>query len=107
MNIKEEIENYDFENGAISNLLDLCCKAKTQEDATRLIERYRAVNQYADKNLGYIFGYCGTETRNRLYNLFPVNHPIFGSGFGRGQDPTAKEAFDKGVSMAEKEGKIK
>lgn len=103
MTIRKEIEEYEFGKGIIGSLLDLCCKVKKQEDAKLLLERYRAINQYADQNLGYIFGYCGAETRQRLYSLFPVNHPIFGSGFGRGNEPTPTEAFNKGVEMAEKE----
>ena len=62
--------------------------------------------EIAHKNLGYIFGYCNTEDRKKLYTLFPVNHPIFGSEFGRGSDPSLEDAFKIGEKMGEeiKEG---
>ncbi len=83
MSVMEEIENYDFEGGTIGTLLSLCTKCNTTEEATRLLELYRGVNESADSNLGYIFGYCGEKERSRLYDLFPVAHPVFGAGFGR------------------------
>ena len=98
----KKIEDFDFLNGTISSLLDLCLKADTKQEANRIIERYKAVNEHAEQNLGYIFGYCGEKEREKLYRLFIVNHPVFGSGFGRGKDPTTKEAFDKGVEWAKK-----
>lgn len=85
-----EIEGYDFEKGSIDTLLSLCLKCRTSDEATKLMERYRAVNEYADKNLGYIFGYCGAEHRRQLYSLFPVSHPVFGSGFGREKEESCQ-----------------
>lgn len=79
----QEIEEYDFGKGNIGSLLSLCCKCSTSDEASRLLERYRDVEGSADSNLGYIFGYCGEDTRKRLYKLFPVAHPVFGAGFGR------------------------
>lgn len=83
MSVMEEIEGFNFEGGTIGTLLSLCGKCNTQVEASRLLERYRDVNESADSNLGYIFGYCGSEERVRLYGLFPVTHPVFGAGFGR------------------------
>jgi len=37
------------------------------------------------------------ETRTKLYGwLEECNHPIFGPGFGRGNDSTPDEAFEDG-----------
>jgi hypothetical protein len=81
---KKEIEDFDFTKGTISTMLDLCIRVETNEDATRIIERYKAVNEYAEQNLGYIFGYIKPESRrNKLYKLFTVTHPIFGESFGK------------------------
>ena len=98
MDIKQEIEEFEFkEDGSFSDLMEVILKIKNKEDAARILERYRGWNpKFADKNLGYFFGYYDEKTRKRLYKLFPVSHPVFGSGFGRGSDPTPEEAFYKG-----------
>ena len=84
MTFADKIKNFDFvNNSTIANLLDLCLEAKTKEEALLIITRYCAVNKYAMQNLGYIFGYCNEADRKKLYSLFQVAHPIFGSGFGR------------------------
>jgi hypothetical protein len=87
----------------IGDLLKACCACKTEEDANELLNEYKKTNpEYAEQNIGYILGYLGDEERNRLYALFKTcNHPIFGAVFGRGKDPTTKEAFDIGVKMGE------
>lgn len=84
MDIKEQIEKFDFAQG-IWKFLDLATKIDTEEDAKRLLERYRAFEpKFADENLGYIFGYIEPPSlRAKMYKLFPVNHPIFGEQFGR------------------------
>ena len=82
----DEIKAFDFDKGDIGAYLTLCLKCETEEEATLFLKRYREVEpEYADGNLGYIFGYCSSEDRKKLYKLFPVSHPVFGSGFGRGQ----------------------
>jgi len=85
----------------IGDLLKACCKCKTVEDANELLDEYKKTNpEHAEANIGYILGYLSDKERNRLYVLFKTcNHPIFGTGFGRGKDLTAKEAFDIGVKM--------
>jgi len=99
--IINEIDNFNWGKATIGDVLELCLKCKTQKQATRLLEAYRNFEpKFADQNLGYMFGYCSDKNRKRLYKLFPVNHPVFGSGFGRGEDPTVEEAFRKGVEHA-------
>ena len=97
MTIMEEIDKFNFAQGTIGTLLSLCCKVTTEEEAKHLLEKYReAEPRFADQNLGYIFGYCDDKTRERLYRLFPVSHPVFGAGFGRGSDPSPEAAFAAG-----------
>ena len=83
MSVMQEIEDYDFDGGDVGSLLSLCVKCRTSDEASRVLERYRAINEFADKNLGYMFGYCASTERKRLYKLFPVAHPVFGARFGR------------------------
>lgn len=42
--------------------------------------------EYCDKNLGYMLGYFDEETRKHWYKILShINHPIFGTNFGRGK----------------------
>lgn len=84
------IDGVEFEQASISDVIDMCLKCETKKEASELRERYRAyctTPEVADKNLGYIFGYCNEEQRKKLYSLFPVIHLMFGVSFGReGED---------------------
>ena len=84
MTVIDEIKAFDFKNGDRDTYLSMYLKCGTEEEATLFLKRYRELEpEFADKNLGYIFGYCSSEDRKKLYKLFPVCHPVFGSGFGR------------------------
>jgi hypothetical protein len=78
---------YNFKDiGGISDLISACLQCQTKEQAGELqkqYEEYCDTPEIARSNLGYIFGYCNDEDRNKLYMLFSVSHPIFGSNFGR------------------------
>lgn len=86
--VTDEINEFNFAKSTVETLLTLCCNIQTKEEATKLMKRYREVEpKFADKNLGYILGYVEPpEERQRLYGLFPVNHPIFGKNFGRKEE---------------------
>ena len=78
----DEISKFKWQN--IGELITLCKKCQTKEEADYLIRCYKRIcPEYWEQNLGYIFGYCNDENRKKLYSLFSVIHPIFGSGFGR------------------------
>ena len=86
----------------ISELLNACCACKTQKDADNVLYKALVDNPHAKENIGYALGYLGKEERDRLYPLFEsCNHPIFGSGFGRGgKEPTPVDAFSMGAALA-------
>jgi hypothetical protein len=93
----------------IGKFLTLCLKCETKEDADEILrqyEKYCDTIEIAHKNLGYIFGYCSEEDRKKLYALFPVSHPIFGSTFGR-ERPSPGEVHKIGKKMGDEinEGK--
>lgn len=50
----------------------------------------------ARSNIGYLAGYQDRETKNRIFDLFECEHPILGRS-----NPTAEEAFQKGVEWGE------
>lgn len=79
-------DRIDFDGMNIGEVVNRCLACKTVEDAEIVLyqyEDYCDTREIARRNLGYIFGYCSPEDRERLYKLFPVNHPIFGVVFGR------------------------
>ena len=83
----------------IGDVLRAATSCQTPEDAESLLAVLKAENpEHAESNLGYMLGYCGLRERERLYKLFAsCNHPVFGSGFGRGNDPTTEEALNAGI----------
>ncbi len=98
-----EFDNIDFSKLGFDQIINLCLKCNTKEDAEKVLKQYEKYcdsPEIARSNLGYIFGYTDDENRKKLYALFPVNHPIFGEGFGRGKDPSPEEAFRIGQKMA-------
>lgn len=94
----------DFPKLGISGLISLCLKCETKEDAEEILrqyEKYCDTPEIAHKNLGYIFGYANPEDRKKLYSLFPVNHPIFGTAFGRLGDVSPGDAIKAGMKMGD------
>lgn len=79
------VTKYNFkDNDSISGIISACLQCKTKEEAEELqkeYEEYCDTPEIAKSNLGYIFGYCNKEDRIKLYKLFPVSHPIFGSDY--------------------------
>lgn len=75
--------------GDIMDAVDACA---TAEQTRELRDAYRAVNQWADDNLGYLTGYYDERRGAELREWMQVQHPIFGSN-----TPTAEQAFAAGV----------
>lgn len=74
----------NFEGMEIGYMIDLFLKCETNEDADDILgqyENYCDTKEIARQNLGYIFGYADDENRKKLYLMFPVTHPIFGTHF--------------------------
>ena len=107
------MQKFDTERNPVFTAIE---KLKTPHDIQRFVKEYedyllkcgepsirgREVD-VARSNVGYILGYYGDETRKLWYGcLDNVNHPIFGSGFGRGKEVTPEEAFDIGVERGKK-----
>jgi len=93
-----KFDNLKLTGIPISKLLGICKKCRTKKDAKNVLRQYEAqcVNVgIAYINLGYIFGYADAEERKILYSLFPISHPIFGKGFGRGSDYEIVDTFGR------------
>ena len=63
----------------VGDLLDAAVKAYQDGEAGRFLNEYRAVNEHADANLGYVFGYLSEPLRSEVYNAYGVTHPILGA----------------------------
>lgn len=94
----------DFTKLSMGQIVKLCLKCETKEDANELLRQYEKCFDdpvIARDNLGYMFGYYDSDVRKKLYDLFPVDHPVFGPGFGRGSDPSPEYAFKIGEKMGD------
>jgi hypothetical protein len=103
---------YNPEKNTLGDLLDDITQITDKENAkeyfgdyvkniqSTLKEKYikfgeslnQAAVRIAKSNIGYIAGYCGKETYERIMNLFDTSHPVFGTNY-----PTPEEAFTMGV----------
>lgn len=61
----------------MGELLNAVTACKTTEEATVFLSEYSKEDSYARENIGYLIGYCDSETRARLYKLFNLSHPLF------------------------------
>lgn len=60
--------------------------------------------EVARQNVGYILGYHSDGVMKKWYAALPdVNHPIFGSDFGRGKEITPEEALEAGRRAARRD----
>jgi hypothetical protein len=54
-------------------------QCETQEEAQEFMVQYRAENEHADVNIGYLSGYYSPEKAQKIREWFGVSHPIFGN----------------------------
>ena len=79
-------------------LMDAILKCANKEEAQEFMKIYRAENEFADSNIGYMSGYYTSDIRSKIQDWCSVEHPIFGK-----TNPTPKEAFEKGKELAERD----
>ena len=85
----------DREMTTLGDLMWGMSNCDNPEEAQEFMRLYRAENEYADQNIGYLTGYCGPEEMRRLQELFGVAHPVFGRSV-----PTPEEALAAGKQAA-------
>lgn len=83
------------ELATIGQLFDVVVDIPTREEAQAFMAAYRATTEYADANIGYLSGYCGSEEMARIQDWFGVAHPIFGRA-----TPTPAQAVAAGRAVA-------
>lgn len=62
----------------IGDLFDAALKAARDGEAAAFLSAYRAVNDHADENLGYVIGYGDEDSRRLMYEAFDLTHPMIG-----------------------------
>jgi hypothetical protein len=83
----KEIETIGDLNDAVLAIAERGSRQEAQE----FMRLYRAENEYAGRNVGYLAGYCGAELARRIWDWFECEHPIFGT-----EIPTPEKAFEAG-----------
>lgn len=70
---------------------------ETPEEAAEFMTAYRADDQHADHNVGYMLGYLDPEEAQKKMELFGVVHPIFGKMIS---EVTPQQALQAGIDKA-------
>lgn len=83
--------------GEMSDVIVAIARENDQEAADEFMLMYRAENESADANVGYLTGYYGHDMMEKVQKMFHVAHPIFGTRM----DVTPEEAFAAGRERAE------
>jgi hypothetical protein len=87
----KDLETYGDVLDAMAAITD---RDEAQEFKRAYTEQFPDV---ADNNLGYLAGYCSNDEMLRIFDLFDVEHPIFGRTI-----PTSLEALRAGFDLARK-----
>lgn len=67
--------------GDMIDAVEAIAKRNDRKDAREFMKRYRAESVHADVNVGYLAGYLDEETRELVYEVFGLRHPLFGRGY--------------------------
>ena len=62
-------------------LMSAILKCKDKKEAQKFMKLYRAENESADSNIGYMSGYYDPETARKIKEWCNVKHPIFDTDF--------------------------
>lgn len=73
---------------------------RRQNLADEFMRAYRADNDHADANVGYLCGYYGSDTMSEMLRLFRVAHPVFGCPT-EAANVTPEQAVEMGKDWAE------
>lgn len=69
-------------------------RCETPGEAQAFMTLYRAENEHADTNIGYLSGYYDHKKMSQIQQWFGVAHPVFGNTI-----PTMDEAFEAGKQL--------
>jgi hypothetical protein len=82
----------------VGDLMNAMGKLVDEREAQDFMRLYRAENEHADQNIGYLTGYFSREDTYRLQLWCGVAHPVFGKAI-----PTSEGAFAKGLELGSRE----
>lgn len=75
----------------IGDLLDAILAVGSPDEAHEFMVAYRAENDHADANVGYLAGYCDIDTAKRIWDWFGCAHPVLAVSV-----PVPEDAFRAG-----------
>jgi hypothetical protein len=102
--------SWDFANmtmGQMGDVMEAIARAPDPEAEERMQEflaAYREFSPHADANLGYLTGYFGRDTANRMLELLEVEHPVFGAQMPT--NPASAMIAGRMWGQAMKEGEV-
>lgn len=79
----------------IENAMEALRGIHTKEDAAEYLRLARLEGEYADENIGYLFGYFSRPRWKELSELFGILHPIFGDNYGLTDDEILYMGIDR------------
>lgn len=82
--------------GDVGDVVAEIARDGDREEAQRFLEAYGEVTEHARHNVGYLAGYYDPWTMGRIFEVFDVEHPVF----GRRTDVTPEEALKAGRRLA-------
>jgi hypothetical protein len=88
--------------GTIQDAMDALRDIHTKEDAQEYLRLARLDGEYADQNIGYLFGYFNRDRWRELSELFGVLHPVFGDNYGLTDDEIMEMGIERGKAAAER-----
>lgn len=106
----EDFRNKPFpKNPTVGQIYGTCTLVETKEQAAAYFEKIvkymvdssgddeglHKAKYIARENIGYYAGYFDQQTRDRVYDLFETDHPVFGR-----ECPTVNQAFAMGEAWA-------
>jgi len=72
----------------------------TKEDAAEYLQLARLEGEYADQNIGYLFGYFSRERLKELTGLFGIPHPVFGYEVTMTDEEILRNGMERGKAAA-------
>lgn len=86
----------DKEIKTIQDAMEALANIHTKEEAQKYLRLARLDGEYADQNIGYLFGYFSRPRWKELSELFDILHPVFGDQYDLTDDEIMKMGMERG-----------
>lgn len=86
----------------IQDAMDALRDIHTKEDAQEYLRLARLDGEFADQNIGYLFGYFNRDRWKELSELFGILHPVFGDQYNLTDDEILQMGMERGKALKSK-----